>query len=278
MAQYGYTPISLYYSSVPSAVPSVGNLVYGELAINIADGKLYYLDNLGSVQYFSATALSGYVPITGGTMTGPLILSGAPTTGLQAATKAYVDAAVAGGGGGGGVTAVTGTAPVVSSGGTTPAISMPAATASVNGYMTSVYASKLDGIAAGATNVTLTSQLTNDSGFVTSAGTVANAGYATTAGTANAVAWTNVSGRPTVVSAFTNDAGYITAATIPANGAVGNYALSYFGVTPALGSTVAGSVLGSLNACCVFVAYGYSGTWRVEGSTTQTSVLLVRIA
>ena len=35
------------------------------------------------------------------------------------------------------VTAVTGTAPVVSSGGTTPAISMPAATGSVNGYLTS---------------------------------------------------------------------------------------------------------------------------------------------
>jgi hypothetical protein len=49
-----------------------------------------------------------------------------------------------------GVTSVSGTAPVVSSGGTTPAISMAAATASVNGYMTSTYASKLDGIAAGA--------------------------------------------------------------------------------------------------------------------------------
>lgn len=50
-----------------------------------------------------------------------------------------------------GVTSVSGTAPVVSSGGATPAISMAAATASVNGYMTSTYASKLDGIAAGAT-------------------------------------------------------------------------------------------------------------------------------
>ena len=34
--------------------------------------------------------------------------------------------------------------------------------------------------------------------------------YATTAGTANAVAWANVSGRPTAVSSFTNDSGYIT--------------------------------------------------------------------
>ena len=49
------------------------------------------------------------------------------------------------------VTSVTGTAPVVSSGGNTPAISMAAATSLVNGYMTSTYAAKLDGIAAGAT-------------------------------------------------------------------------------------------------------------------------------
>jgi len=39
--------------------------------------------------------------------------------------------------GGGTVTAVTGTAPVVSSGGTAPAISMPVATSSVNGYLSS---------------------------------------------------------------------------------------------------------------------------------------------
>jgi len=68
------------------------------------------------------------------------------------------------------VTSVTGTAPVVSSGGATPAISMAAATASVNGFMTSTYAAKLDGIAAGATNVTNTNQLINGANFVVSGG------------------------------------------------------------------------------------------------------------
>lgn len=92
------------------------------------------------------------------------------------------------GAGGGTVTSVTGAAPVVSSGGTTPEISMAAATSTVNGYMTSTYASKLDGIAAGSevnvnadwnsitgdsqilnkpTIPTTTSQLTNNSGFLT---------------------------------------------------------------------------------------------------------------
>ena len=70
------------------------------------------------------------------------------------------------------VTGVTGTAPVVSSGGTAPAISMAAATASVNGYMTSTYASKLDGIAAGATaNTGTVTGVTGTAPVVSSGGT-----------------------------------------------------------------------------------------------------------
>lgn len=69
-----------------------------------------------------------------------------------------------------GVTSVSATAPVTSSGGTTPTISMAAASSGVNGYMTGAYATKLDGIATGATNVTNTNQLTNGAGFVTSSG------------------------------------------------------------------------------------------------------------
>jgi hypothetical protein len=50
MAQSGYTPIQLYYSTTASATPSSGNLNNGELAINITDGKLFYKDNSGVVQ------------------------------------------------------------------------------------------------------------------------------------------------------------------------------------------------------------------------------------
>lgn len=48
-----------------------------------------------------------------------------------------------------GVTSVTATSPVASTGGTTPVISMPAATASVNGYMNTTYAARLDNAIAG---------------------------------------------------------------------------------------------------------------------------------
>ena len=56
MAQAGYTPISLYYSTTASAAPSAGNLASGELAINITDGKLYYKDNGGVVRVIAQTS------------------------------------------------------------------------------------------------------------------------------------------------------------------------------------------------------------------------------
>ena len=53
------------------------------------------------------------------------------------------------------VTGVTGTAPISSSGGTAPAISISAATTSAAGSMSSTDKTKLDGIAAGANNYSL---------------------------------------------------------------------------------------------------------------------------
>jgi hypothetical protein len=56
MAQSGFTPISLYYATTAAAAPTAGNLVLGELAINITDGKLYYKDNVGVVQLLASKA------------------------------------------------------------------------------------------------------------------------------------------------------------------------------------------------------------------------------
>lgn len=82
MAQTGYTPISLYYSTTAAATPTAGNLANGELAININDGKLYYKDNGGVVQLIASKAgASGSVTsvdVSGGT-TG-LTTSGGPVT------------------------------------------------------------------------------------------------------------------------------------------------------------------------------------------------------
>jgi hypothetical protein len=54
MAQTNYTPISLYYSTTASAVPTAANLVQGELAINTNDGKLYYEDSSGVVRVLAS--------------------------------------------------------------------------------------------------------------------------------------------------------------------------------------------------------------------------------
>jgi hypothetical protein len=56
MAQTGFTPISLYYTTTASAAPTAGNLVAGELAINTNDGKLFYKDSSGVVQTIASKA------------------------------------------------------------------------------------------------------------------------------------------------------------------------------------------------------------------------------
>jgi hypothetical protein len=83
MAQANYTPISLYYSTTPTQVPIAGNLVNGELAINIADGKLYFKNNSGVVTLL-ADAVSSTNTISFG------------TTGLTPATATQGAVTVAG--------------------------------------------------------------------------------------------------------------------------------------------------------------------------------------
>ena len=73
MAQSGYTPIQLYYSSTTTNTPSAGNLANGELAINITDGKLFYKDNTGTVQ----TIAYKNVPLN--TVTGTLAIANGGT-------------------------------------------------------------------------------------------------------------------------------------------------------------------------------------------------------
>jgi len=70
----------------------------------------------------------------------------------------------------GGVTSVTGTSPIASSGGATPAISISAATTGAAGSMSSADKTKLDGIAAGAQPGTVTG-VTGTAPIVSSGGT-----------------------------------------------------------------------------------------------------------
>jgi len=59
MAQAGFTPISLYFSSTASAVPTSGNLVAGELALNTNDEKLYFKNSSGNVKQIAGAGVGG---------------------------------------------------------------------------------------------------------------------------------------------------------------------------------------------------------------------------
>ena len=102
MAQSGYAPISLYYSSTATNVPTAGNLVNGELAINITDGKLYYKNNSGTVTLLASSANAS-----------PVTTFSAGTTGFTPSTATSGAVTLSGTlnvlNGGTGVTTATGT-------------------------------------------------------------------------------------------------------------------------------------------------------------------------
>ncbi len=119
--------------------------------------------------------------------------------------------------GSGTVTSVTGTAPVVSSGGTTPAISMAAATTSTNGYLTSTDWNTFNGKGSG----TVTS-VSGTTGRITSTGGTTpvldlTSGIATpgTTGSASLIPVVTIDtyGRVTSITTAANPQGTVTSVT-----------------------------------------------------------------
>jgi hypothetical protein len=84
MAQTGYTPISLYYSTTASTLPTAGNLVAGELAINTADGKLYFKNSSNVVTLLASSSVAALtLPVStanGGTGATSLAAANIPVT------------------------------------------------------------------------------------------------------------------------------------------------------------------------------------------------------
>lgn len=73
MSQTGFTPIQLYRTATPAAVPLNTDLVAGELAINYNDGVLFYEDSGGIVQVIATkdAAAGNFVNLAyTGTLTG----------------------------------------------------------------------------------------------------------------------------------------------------------------------------------------------------------------
>jgi hypothetical protein len=143
--------------------------------------------------------------------------------------------------------AISGTAPV-SYNSSTGAISMAAATSTTNGYMTSTYAAKLDGIASGATantgtvtSVAAGSYLTG--GTITTTGTLAV--DATSANTASKVVARDASGNfsaGTITAALSGNATTATTATNVSGGSVSATTGSFSSTVSTGALTVSGAI------------------------------------
>jgi hypothetical protein len=69
--------ITIKRSSVPSKVPAAGDLDYGELAINYADGNLFFKNSSNSVATIASTK---FVSVTGNITGGNIISLGSLST------------------------------------------------------------------------------------------------------------------------------------------------------------------------------------------------------
>ena len=162
------------------------------------------------------------------------------------------------------VTSVTGTSPVVSSGGTTPAISMPAATTSVSGYLTSTDWNTFNSKGTG----TVTS-VSGTTGRITSTG-----GTTPIIDLASGVATAGTTGSSTLIPVVTIDTyGRVTSITTASNpqGTV----TSVTGTAPVVSSGGATPAISMAAANTTTNGYLTSTDWNTfngKGSGTVTSV------
>jgi hypothetical protein len=89
--------IILKKSSVPDKAPVANDLDYGELAINYADGKLYYKSSTNTISAFTANITSGGVTSVAATSS-DLTISGSPITSAGTLTFALNTVPVSKGG------------------------------------------------------------------------------------------------------------------------------------------------------------------------------------
>jgi len=161
---------------------------------------------------------------------------------------------------GGTVTSVTGTSPVVSSGGNTPAISMPAATTSVNGYLTSTDWNTFNNKGSGTvTSVTGTAPVVSSGGATPAISMAAATGSVN--GYLTSTDWTTFNGKGSGSVTSVGGTGTVNGLTLTGTVTTsGNLTLGGtldLSSPPAIGGTAANVITGTTITATQFV--GVSG-------------------
>lgn len=167
MAAAGFTPISLYYSSTTANTPIAPNLTNGELAINIADGKLFYKDSAGAVQLIATKSATAGIFLGTGAITIPAGTTAQQPTGVQGMLRfntssstfegfnGAVWGSIGGGGSGSGGTVINRTDFFPSAG--TTVITVTYALGTIDVFRNGIKLAQTDFTATNGTSVTLAS-------------------------------------------------------------------------------------------------------------------------
>ena len=137
-----------------------------------------------------------------------------------------------------------------------------------SGFLTSVPAQTWASITGKPTIPTLTSQLTNDSGYLTSVGTIT---------------WASVTGKPTAVSAWTNDAGYLTSVPAQAWTSITGRPTAVSAFTNDSGYLTSGGTIsnattvGGYTAAKISNAYPHDASWTWQDNNTDLPIGLASI-
>jgi hypothetical protein len=291
MAQTNYTPISLYYSTTAAATPTAGNLVAGELAINITDEKLYFKNAAGVVKLLASNAI-----------TTPVTTISFGSTGLTPSTATSGAVTVAGtlaiGNGGTGQTTagaafnalspITTTGDLILGNGTNSATRLAIGT---NGYVltsngtTASWAAASGGVSTFSAGTTGLTPATATSGAVTLAGILAVANGGTGTATPAIVAGTNITVSGTwpnqTINSTASGSGTVTsvAATVPSFLSIAGSPITTSGT---LAITLSGTALPVANGGTGLtsgtsggvLAYTATGTLVSSGALTQYGVVI----
>jgi hypothetical protein len=297
MAATGFTPISLYYSATAAAVPVNTNLVAGELALNTADGKLFYKDSANAVQVIgwkTVPVSAGGTGITSGTSGGVPYYS---STSAIASSALLTQNALMIGGGAGAAPAVLGslgTTTTVLHGNAAgaPTYGAVSLTADVSGTLpianggtglaTTPANGALDiGNGTGFTRATLTAgsgiSITNASGSITIA--ASGSGTVTSVAVSGGTTGLTTSGGPITTSGTITLAGTLAVANggtgVTTSTGSGNNVLSTSPTltTPVIDSATISTVSGSAPLAMARAWVSFNGTsGSIYGSFNTSSV------